>query len=447
MPRDHYQTHVCCQYCDHRKFNNERKFLVDRETVDGDFQFTPCSTITIIDHDVMFGKIRIRSKQKSMEDEFGPLTHNILPIEIWSDIVRYLEHDEKTLRRLAQTNKMTHNACIPLLYKTVYINLRGIRETLRDFPPDRYLSYVKGFSLTTCHETKSLRIRFFLFLAERRIKGMIHLEHVNLVSMQKVPHYLVEHIASLDTLHSVTIDSCTLPQVTPCLRASLQSLTLTSVEGNIVNFYNASRNSLKMLSVGGPLCPVLTKTLFAYPPPHLTKLDIRRTRNLDVEALRCNLIDKCPTITHLAIPWLGGLLGGLLVLSPSTLPHLEVLEGPLHCAIDIVPGRPVHTYHQAGGFMWSNSISPALQALQRSTSHITALRLRGGKLDFFLVTLKAIEPLMSALKVLQFDNCTIHYVRRSFSGKLFATDKSTTEFCPSTYPNTSPSVQPADIYY
>ena len=303
------------------------------------------------------------------------------------------------LRRLAQTDRITHNTCIPLLYKTVFLYLWGIRETLQEFPPDRYLSF-KDFSLTTFRESKSLWVRFFLFLVERRVRRMIHLEHVTLAYVQRVPPYLLKHIASLDTIRSVTINSCTLPQAPLRLRAPLESLTLTLVEDNIVNFYKASRNSLKTLSLGGPLCTVLTKALYANPPPHLTKLEIRQTRYLDVEALLSSIINECPTITHLAI----SLLDRPLVVPATALPRLEILESPLHCVSDIVPGRPVHTYDQTGGIRWNGTITPALQALQalrHSTSHITVLRLWAGNLDAFLVILNGIEPLVPALRILQ----------------------------------------------
>lgn len=88
------------------------------------------------------------------------------------------------------------------------------------------------------------------------------LVHIRLAHVQRVSPY---HIASLDTLRSATIHSCTLPRAPPRLRASLESLTVTLVEDNIVNFYKASRNSLEALLLGGPLCTVLTKTLYAYP--------------------------------------------------------------------------------------------------------------------------------------------------------------------------------------
>ena len=391
----------------------------------------------------MFGNIRVRSNHKSVERKFESSARNTLPIEIWLEIARYVEQDTKALRRLAQTDRITHNACIPLLYKTVFLYLQGIRETLQEFPPDRYLSYVKDFTLNTYRESKSLRLRFFLFLVESRVRKMIHLEHVTLVYVQRVPPYLLRHIASLDTLRSVTINSCTLPQAPLRLRASLESLTLTLVEGNIVNFYKACRNSLKTLSLSGPLCTVLTKALYANPPPHLTKLEIRQTRYLNVEALRSGIINECPTIIHLAISW----LDRPLIVPANTLPRLEILEIPLHCVSDIVPGRPVHTYDQTGGIMWNDTITPALQALRHSTSHITVLRLWVGNLDASLVILNGIEPLVSALRVLQLDSCEFYYVCRSFSKNLRAADWSMTEFCPPTCSNTPASVHPANLGY
>lgn len=92
---------------------------------------------------------------------------------------------------------------------------------------------------------------------------------------------------------------------------------------------------------------------------------------------------------------------------PAELPCLDPLESPLHCVNDIVPGRPVHTYDQKGGIRWNSTVTPALQALRHSISWATVLRLWVGKLDDFLVTLKGIEPLVSALRVLHFNGCEI----------------------------------------
>ena len=73
----------------------------------------------------------------------------------------------------------------------------------------------------------------------------------------------------------------------------------------------------------------------------------------NINAVLSSLITLCPTITHLAIPW----RDMPLVIAPSSLPYLGVLESPVHCVRDIVPGPPVHTYDQARGGCWWDNIA------------------------------------------------------------------------------------------
>jgi len=354
----------------------------------------------------MFRNIRNRSRQKSTKEK-EPLTRNTLPIEIWLEIASYVVGDEKTLRRLAQIDRVSRNACTPLLYKEVHIYQPTIRESLQQLPPDRYLPYVKVLHWQTCWDAR-YRDRVALFLAGRRIEKMIHLEHVTLGYPPSISGLVSKRIALLDRLRSVAIYSFTLPQAAPRLRSSLVSLTLSLADSRFVNIYTASRHSLTSLSVDGPSCTILTNTLYAYPPPHLTTLRIYHLTNCpNINAVLSSLIISCPTITHLAIPW----LDRPLVIPSSSLRNLGVLESPFHCVQDIVPGRPVHTYNQArGSGRWGN-IPTVLNALRRSTSCITVLQLSGGQFNSTLRILNGVEPLISALRVLQFYGCTISYVR------------------------------------
>lgn len=169
-----------CQYHGHRNCNKEREFLVDREMADADIYYHHRN--------------------------------------------RSVEHDAN------QTNRMTHSTCTPLLYKTVFLCLRGIRETSREFLPDRYSLVSQIFQLHDFPGRQKSASQVLALLNRKKGQEDDPPRTCHAGVRAKGSLYLLRHIASLDTLRSVTITSCTLPQAPPRLRASLESLTLTLVE-------------------------------------------------------------------------------------------------------------------------------------------------------------------------------------------------------------------------